>query len=379
MAPLFAVLLASGLLLGTGAIVLDVGRVFAEREELQNGADAAAMAAALSCARNDACKEEDLLTIASSAAGKNASDDAVGALVTCGQRKDADGDFVQLVKSCTDAPTNRTGCVGPRPAANYVEVQTSTKDKDGGTILPYTFAQTLAGAKAGVTVAACARASWTAAGKTPRAFPMMISSCAWRVLTKNGTELSGKPDNPFVPSSPMVTVAPIVTNATTRCDDSVATIVGPASGSSDCNQAMDANVQQAGLPANGIWTNALLEFIHGWTCGVGHFIGVLIDRILDFILRIGIPVRVAYIPVYDDISFRDPIAEFFGVKNYHVVGFAPFVLTSAHTSFLGASSPGVAVCEPFPCISGYFARDVIPGDYGGAGENFGFSNLKTVG
>jgi hypothetical protein len=326
------------------------------------------------------CGAGDLLAIASAAATRNASDDAVGALVACGQHRDSSGTFVPVVQSCLDAPTNRTGCVGPRPATSYVEVQTTTKNAGGGTILPYSFAQTLAGAKPGVTVAACARASWTVAGKTPRAFPVMISKCAWEVLTNNGTELSGRPSNPFNPSSPAVTVASTVNGDTaTECDDSVATIVGPAEGSVNCDQEMNANVQQAGLPADGSGTNALLQFISGWVCGVGNFFTELYNRVIDFIFHVGTPVKVAYVPVYDHIGFRDIIADFFGVKNYHVVGFAPFVITSVHTSFIGTSSPGVTLCQPFPCISGYFTRDAIPGDFGGVGEDFGFAMMKTAG
>ena len=47
---LVAVLLGGGVLLGLGAMVIDVGQLYQERAELQNGADAAALAVAKSCA-----------------------------------------------------------------------------------------------------------------------------------------------------------------------------------------------------------------------------------------------------------------------------------------------------------------------------------------
>ncbi|MGB6454662.1 MAG: pilus assembly protein TadG-related protein, partial [Streptosporangiaceae bacterium] len=45
-----AILLGAGVLTGMGVLVLDVGQLYQERAELQNGADAAALAVAKSCA-----------------------------------------------------------------------------------------------------------------------------------------------------------------------------------------------------------------------------------------------------------------------------------------------------------------------------------------
>ena len=47
---LVAILLGFGVLLGMAALVIDVGRLYQERAELQNGADAAAIGVAKSCA-----------------------------------------------------------------------------------------------------------------------------------------------------------------------------------------------------------------------------------------------------------------------------------------------------------------------------------------
>ena len=40
-------------LIGVGALVIDVGRLYVERRDLQNGADAAALAVAQDCAAGD--------------------------------------------------------------------------------------------------------------------------------------------------------------------------------------------------------------------------------------------------------------------------------------------------------------------------------------
>jgi Flp pilus assembly protein TadG len=49
-AVIVAILLGAGVLTGMVALVLDVGQIYQERAELQNGADAAALGVAKSCA-----------------------------------------------------------------------------------------------------------------------------------------------------------------------------------------------------------------------------------------------------------------------------------------------------------------------------------------
>jgi len=49
-ATIVAMLFGLGVLLGAGALTVDVGNINAERRQLQNGADAAALSAARDCA-----------------------------------------------------------------------------------------------------------------------------------------------------------------------------------------------------------------------------------------------------------------------------------------------------------------------------------------
>ena len=71
---LVVILMATGVLLGMAAMVVDVGRLYAEREELQAGADSAAMTVALDCAkRRLACTAQGLAN-SETAAVDNASD-----------------------------------------------------------------------------------------------------------------------------------------------------------------------------------------------------------------------------------------------------------------------------------------------------------------
>jgi uncharacterized membrane protein len=69
-------LLAGGVLLGFMALVVDVGQIYGEREELQSGADAAAIGVAKACATSasDCAKFDGLHGIAQHYANGNASD-----------------------------------------------------------------------------------------------------------------------------------------------------------------------------------------------------------------------------------------------------------------------------------------------------------------
>lgn len=126
-------------LVAMAAMVVDVGSVLDEKRQLQNGADAGALAIAHSCAFPGPCND----ALAAGLADGNSRDGASAAAVT-------------------------------HPTVGQVKVQTSTLD--GGTnILPYRFGQALTGAK-GKQVTATATASWGPLG-TAVALPLAISQC----------------------------------------------------------------------------------------------------------------------------------------------------------------------------------------------------------
>ena len=107
------------------ALVVDVGALLDERRQLQNGADAGALAVAHSCALG-ACD----VALAEGLADANSRD----------------GD--SMVDSVTTDP-----------ATKQVRVTISTQG-GGGNVLPYAFGQVVTGQK-GKTVRATATASWT--------------------------------------------------------------------------------------------------------------------------------------------------------------------------------------------------------------------------
>lgn len=126
-------------LLGITAIVIDVGMIYAERFELQNGADAAALAIAQDCARGNCA---DPGATATRLAGKNSHDGVSAATAVL--------------------------------SGNSVTVRTSTLTADGGNAIKHWFAPVL-----GINstmVQAVAKASWGSPSKAT-VFPFTAPRC----------------------------------------------------------------------------------------------------------------------------------------------------------------------------------------------------------
>jgi Flp pilus assembly protein TadG len=137
-------------LFGSLGLVIDLGLVRQERRELQNGADAAALALAQDCAL-DLCT--NLVSKAEPYADANAKDNA----------------------SSVTAATQM---------GNTVKVDTRTETTSGAPSLTTQFAQ-LVGGPSGSTVRATATAGWSAPGGA-RTIPLTISFCEWSQLTGAG-------------------------------------------------------------------------------------------------------------------------------------------------------------------------------------------------
>ena len=165
-AVVVAMLLAGGVLLGMLALVIDVGQIYVEREELQSGADAAAMAVAKACAIDsaDCSSPTDVREPGRSATPTPTPGTARPSCEEiCGYRPGR-------LSPCSAPASNLTACLGAPPPvpAFYVEVRLRTQMPDGSFALPPTFAQTLAGngGYTGATVGACARATWQPTRRT---------------------------------------------------------------------------------------------------------------------------------------------------------------------------------------------------------------------
>lgn len=202
-AALFGMLVAFGVLLGLGAIVIDTGSLLYERRQLQNGADAAALSIAKTCAEADKahalnsalplCAASDFLSLPE-LAGKNAADGLSDIASVCGSAALSDSTKVGSNPSAFPtqcAPPATPGlveCPNTSSTAKYVEVRTSTRSADPSaahpTILPPILAQTLAGGGySGETVKACARAGWGPGKTTGFVLPIAMSYCEWKAAT----------------------------------------------------------------------------------------------------------------------------------------------------------------------------------------------------
>jgi hypothetical protein len=185
-------LMLGTVMLGLGALVIDVGQLYQERAQLQNGADAAALGVAKSCLLGT-CAPSSALTTAQTYANENAADGVAGVGVVCGSggTLPACGASTGATTDCPAAPAlGQTG---------YVDVHTSTKTAGGSTVIAPVFAQELLGngSYTGTGVLACAQAAWGGvlpSGSLITAFT--ISACEWATATTNGTVFAQPPPYP---------------------------------------------------------------------------------------------------------------------------------------------------------------------------------------
>jgi len=190
-AAIIVVILFSTFMLGIGAVVTDAGSLYAERAQLQNGADAAAFAMADTCASSAGCPAQvDTTTGATQTAidhaNSNANDNTAKVDYVCGGTPT--GGTLPGLKLCSSAVIpgwTPTGCppLGSilNGAAGYVDVHTSTKDlsnSDPVKLKPLIGKALLGDSYAGQNVKTCARAAWGSPGGATT-IPLAISKCEW--------------------------------------------------------------------------------------------------------------------------------------------------------------------------------------------------------
>lgn len=166
-------------LFGLGAIVTDVGMLYAERRELQGGADAASLSIAGECAAGT-CTGSGSSATAKSYANSNAEDDSADITSICSNSS-------QLIDG-----TNVLSCDAPEgvPAgAQFVEVRTATRNPSA--VDPSKVDPALSGllGNTGVAVTADSVALWGGPGVLPSALPLTFSYCEWAILTNGGEDL----------------------------------------------------------------------------------------------------------------------------------------------------------------------------------------------
>jgi hypothetical protein len=170
-AVLVALLLSGGVLLGMGALVIDVGTLAVEREQLQSGADAAAWAIAATCAKNETapgCIAPNDLAAGYGRASVN--DESAGSYATVAKCQTVCAP-VDGPHQCPAVPANLTGGIA--------QVGTSTLNDDGTDLLPPVLAQALDSDYRGSTVTACSQVVWGVAAEG-EVLGFGVGRCRWQ-------------------------------------------------------------------------------------------------------------------------------------------------------------------------------------------------------
>lgn len=144
--------------LGMGALVIDVGALWTERRQLQNGADAAALAVGIECAAGPCAAPQQ---IAQEYADLNVDDRSANIDSICGM------------------PSPLISCPPPAGAENaigFVEVITGTRNGGGSDEVKYLLAPVLDGSNTGKHVTARAVVAWGTPMGAP-IMPFVFSKC----------------------------------------------------------------------------------------------------------------------------------------------------------------------------------------------------------
>lgn len=352
---LVAVLLSSGVLLGMGAIVIDVGRLYAEREQLQSGADAASWRVAEACIAAPAlCTNTDQLDTAKAYAGTNANDTYGDAQVCVG------GTPCPVWNTTASCPTL------PATPGNYVEVRTSTRNSDGTTLVPPVVAQALTGQNYhGKKVGACARVSWGPPAAA-RVLALGISLCDWRRITGNGASFFNIPL--ISPLLDQVGVNPVLglTTATSAAVGSVVLNIPLGGSLTVCTTPLNFSVPRGYAWLGTPDSSCKISVTAPATLASFLPLGVTAVNCANALLSLRNSRQAVLVPIFDQATGITPL-----LGSYRVIGYAAFVFTGytgllggllGTVSWLGGGVPTGAplLCGLANCIYGYFTRTLIP-------------------
>jgi hypothetical protein len=342
---LVGMLLGSGVLLGMAALTIDVGTLYQERAELQNGADAGSIAVAKTCVVATCTPGT-----AANYANLNSKDGVSAVTLVCGHGAGLD--------PCPSSSGTMVDCPSaPSAGTNYVDVHTATKTTSGSSLLPPVFSRALAGNAGyqGSTVLACARAMWGPAIQSSNSLAMTLSLCAWTQATGGTTPPTfGTDVRIFVRDAP---------NAPTCNGLSAPGEFGWLNTVSGCTASID-------LTQNG--------YVAG--SDPGKSLSKACQDALESYVANKTPI---FIPIFDTTTGTGSGA------SYHLVGLAAFILTGyANMNPLkdvipagfdpktacpnGATTPS--------CIFGHFTQALVPVSTTiGTGTDFGAIAIKLAG
>jgi len=170
---LVSILLAAGVLTGMLAVVVDLGRLYAERRVVQNSADAAALAVAQHCAKSSAdpacANQSNARAVAVNLANGNAPDGFTDVTEVCG---------TSPLATCSGTQETWSNCLPPTAAQKFARVRTRTMQSSGDFFFPAIFAgATSPEGKPNLSAGACAQAAWGSATSAMVVLPFVLPAC----------------------------------------------------------------------------------------------------------------------------------------------------------------------------------------------------------
>ncbi len=381
---------------GFAALAMDMGSLWWERRQLQNGADASSQVLAGICAETaPACTTGTVATrtALTTMAGANSSDGTsqlntdiadTTAAGYCGVRVATLPNCSSLGESSVAAAARESALTLCPPVPSwvttqnlpYVEVNVKTRTTGGDSVLPQTLSQFLGQSKKGAS--ACARAAWgQASPSTLGVLNITMSECDWRTQTG----FNGTPGSAVYPAGPQYNAGAqgyyaspsnsgygtaaspwptandwVYTKGNdTFCDTSSPGGTAPGGfaaldASASCQTTLatgsDGRLWAAGTPGNSIpCDNTQLRALLGTIVSVPVF-----DCMTDAVVVV--------------TSTTDCRSGNGSHNQYRISGFAAFYLTGWHFS-AGTQTDIQTGQSPCPggdrCLTGFFLRDVVSG------------------
>ncbi|WP_198171353.1 TadE/TadG family type IV pilus assembly protein [Actinoplanes awajinensis] len=394
---LVAILAGTGVLLGMCALVVDIGVLYVEREQLQSGADAASWKIAQTCANTPAnCTMAKQLINAQTYASNNAKD-LISDVQICLVSVAATGVATNAAGCPSSATWNTPVTCPPLPTTSgpyqYVEVRTSTKNTDGTTVVAPIFGQALPGTPyTGTTMGACARVAW-GTPMTANAFALGISKCDFDRMTTGGTVFQGLGAlDPLLqqtgvygllgassPANDMVTIA---NNPLNKCNPTNILDGTQKGWTWLLNQDMSAPDSNCMIRASA--STATTDY---YTWAAGAVIGLLAGTSLACVNALDNSKKgqILMVPIWDKVLAVTNLLP----AQYRIVGFAPFVVVERASLFgIVAKLPDLlsvverTLCLAQTCIYGHFTRSLVanhlPNEFAST-TNFGATVIGRTG
>jgi Flp pilus assembly protein TadG len=376
-------ILTTAVLFAMGAVAVDLGAYYTARGETQNGADAAAVAVARTCAKGSC----------DTSAGDQYGGLNSGNLDTSGEVSHGSSPPLPCgngpgLTACDPSIENGTICPIKPGSLNYVDVQVRT-EKNGG--VPAFFSAAFGNGRK--KIGACAQAAWgPRSGGT--GFALTMSLCAWQAATANGTMYATPAPpyraNPWPPAYPNPKVDgknPVVANPGGE------NVVEEHGSADNCKSSVSGQNVPGGFgwlsdqangqtPANCQVTTQAGGFVYSSSGGIGGQNGICGTRLQSvYDASTGNQVipnsaNPIYLPVFDaacnstgNLEAVTPTTSCTSVypgmpnSSYHIAGYAEFILTGADynpfhdVSLINGASP----CNggSFSCLYGMFTKNLI--------------------